>query len=52
MDDTLLQDLVQYKSYKDKGVTMAAKSLMALYREKDPSLLAKKDRVRLILPHQ
>merc|ERR1712137_2669 len=46
MDDTLLQDLVQYKNYKDKGVMMAAKSLLALYRERDPTLLARKDRGR------
>ena len=46
MNEDLLQDLVQYKSSKDKGVMMAARSLIALYREVDPSMLAKKDRGR------
>ena len=45
IDDTLLQDLVQYKKAKDKSVTMAARALLALFRELDPSMLAKKDRV-------
>lgn len=44
MTDTLLQDLVQYKKSKDKGVMMAAKGLLSLYREVDPELLKKKDR--------
>eukprot|EP00177_Eucheuma_denticulatum_P001432 GFKZ01002582.1.p1 GENE.GFKZ01002582.1~~GFKZ01002582.1.p1 ORF type:complete len:748 (-),score=122.75 GFKZ01002582.1:493-2736(-) len=42
----LLEDLVQYKSSKDKGVMMAARSLLALYREVNPQLLHKKDRGR------
>lgn len=42
----LLEDLVQYKSSKDKGVMMAARSLIALYREVHPGLLHKKDRGR------
>lgn len=42
----LLQDLAQYKTYKDKGVMMAARSLIALYREVHPGLLHKKDRGR------
>lgn len=40
----LLLDLVQYKSAKDKGVVMAARSLIALYREVNPSFLQKRDR--------
>lgn len=44
MSDSLLQDLTTYKSYKDKSVSMAARSLIALFREKNPQLLAKKDR--------
>ena len=40
----LLLDLVQYKSSKDQGVTMAARSLISLYREVNPSLLLKKHR--------
>lgn len=44
MTDTLLQDLVQYRKSKDKGVMMAAKGLLSLYREVDPELLQRKDR--------
>lgn len=42
----LLEDLVQYKDDRDKGVVIAARSLMALYREVHPKLLRKKDRGR------
>eukprot|EP01100_Stratorugosa_tubuloviscum_P015154 TRINITY_DN850_c0_g4_i2.p1 TRINITY_DN850_c0_g4~~TRINITY_DN850_c0_g4_i2.p1 ORF type:complete len:820 (-),score=352.03 TRINITY_DN850_c0_g4_i2:134-2593(-) len=44
IDSTLLQDLVQYRNYKFKGVANAAKGLIALYRSIDPSMLAKRDR--------
>lgn len=44
MTDTLLQDLVQYRKSKDKGVMMAAKGLLSLYREVGADLLKKKDR--------
>ncbi|KAK4183875.1 SDA1-domain-containing protein [Podospora australis] len=44
MDETLLQDLVQYQKSKDKGVSMAAKALQSLYREVYPELLQKKYR--------
>ncbi|KAJ6782818.1 hypothetical protein PWT90_07004 [Aphanocladium album] len=44
MNDTLLQDLVQYKKSKDKGVMMAAKGLLSLYREVGAELLKKRDR--------
>jgi protein SDA1 len=44
MDSTLLQDLAGYKGYNDKSVMMAARSLISLYREKNPELLHKKDR--------
>lgn len=44
MTDTLLQDLVMYRKSKDKGVMMAAKGLLSLYREVDPDKLAKRDR--------
>ncbi|KAK2165091.1 hypothetical protein LSH36_55g08041 [Paralvinella palmiformis] len=46
LGEDLLQDLVMYKTHKDKGVLMAARSLMQLYREKNPALLHKKDRGR------
>lgn len=46
MNEDLLRDLTMYKNYKEKSVMMAAKSLILLYREKIPTLLAKKDRGR------
>lgn len=44
MNDTLLQDLVMYKKSKDKGVMMAAKGLLGLYREVGAEMLKKRDR--------
>lgn len=44
MDETLLQDLTEYKGSKDKGVMMASRSLITLYRDVAPEMLAKKDR--------
>lgn len=44
MTAPLLQDLSEYKSFKDKSVIMSARSLIGLYRTKNPKLLAKRDR--------
>ncbi|PHH70093.1 hypothetical protein CDD80_6232 [Ophiocordyceps camponoti-rufipedis] len=44
MTEALLQDLVQYRKSKDKGVMMAAKGLLSLYREVGAELLKKRDR--------
>ncbi|GAM91586.1 hypothetical protein ANO11243_096380 [Dothideomycetidae sp. 11243] len=44
MNETLLQDLVDYRKSKDKGVMMAAKGLLGLYREVGAELLKKRDR--------
>lgn len=44
MKDTLLQDLVMYRKSKDKGVMMAAKGLLSLYRELGAHMLKKRDR--------
>lgn len=44
MSDTLLQDLVMYRKSKDKGVVMAAKGLLGLYREVGAEMLKKRDR--------
>lgn len=44
MDEALLQDLTEYKGSKAKAVSMAAKSLVTLYREVDPEMLKRKDR--------
>ena len=46
MSDTLLQDLVLFRKSKDKGVEMAAKGLLGLYREVGADLLRKRDRGR------
>ena len=46
MSEARLRDLAQYKTYKDKGVMMAARSLIAFYRVTNPELLHKKDRGR------
>lgn len=44
MDRDLLLDLTQYKKSKNKGIMMAGRSLIALFREINPTLLTKKDR--------
>lgn len=43
MDKDLLQDLAQYKKHTDKGVSMAARSLISLFRTLNRSMLAKVD---------
>ncbi|KAI5788925.1 SDA1-domain-containing protein [Peziza echinospora] len=44
MTTTLLQDLTEYKGSNDRGVMMASRSLIALYREIAPEMLKRKDR--------
>ena len=44
MNETLLQDLVQYRNSKDKSVMMASKGLLSLYREVGPNMLRRRDR--------
>ncbi|CAF2030750.1 unnamed protein product [Rotaria magnacalcarata] len=44
MDQDLLIDLSKYKSYRDKSVSASARSLIQLFREKNPQLLERKDR--------
>ncbi|XP_026468677.1 protein SDA1 homolog [Ctenocephalides felis] len=46
MEEDLLRDLAQFKTYRDRSVMMAAKSLIHLYREAYPELLHRKDRGR------
>ncbi|KAL1223936.1 hypothetical protein V5N11_012852 [Cardamine amara subsp. amara] len=46
MTEELLQDLVLYKKSHEKAISAAARSLIALFREINPSLLVKKDRGR------
>ncbi|PLB37428.1 SDA1 family protein [Aspergillus candidus] len=44
MNDTLLQDLVMYRKSKDKGVMMAGRGLLSLFREVGPEMLKRRDR--------
>lgn len=44
MTPDLLQDLTQFKKSKFKGVMMAARSLIATFRELAPAMLHRKDR--------
>ncbi|KAJ5642671.1 SDA1 domain protein [Penicillium lividum] len=44
MNETLLQDLVMYKKSKDKGVMMASKGLLSLFRDVGAGMLKKRDR--------
>ncbi|KAE8023583.1 hypothetical protein FH972_009260 [Carpinus fangiana] len=46
MTEDLLQDLALYKKSHEKAVSVAARSLITLFREICPSLLIKKDRGR------
>ncbi|KAB0790528.1 hypothetical protein PPYR_09982 [Photinus pyralis] len=46
MSNDLLSDLVEYKSYRERPVMMAARSLMHLFRTVRPELLHKKHRGR------
>lgn len=44
IDEPLLKDLTAYHKSKAKAVSMAAKSLISLYREVAPEMLQRKDR--------
>jgi len=46
MSEDLLRDFAEYKSYRDRAVMMAARSLIQLFRVTRPDLLHKKDRGR------
>ncbi|RZC38504.1 SDA1 -like, partial [Asbolus verrucosus] len=46
MNEDLLRDLTMYKTYRDRSVMMAAKSLIHLFRNTRPEFLHKKDRGR------
>jgi protein SDA1 len=45
--EELLGDLVEYRKSRDKGVVVAARSLLQLYREVNPSLLKRRERVSM-----
>ncbi|CAL8089262.1 unnamed protein product [Calicophoron daubneyi] len=44
--EDLLSDLVQYKTYRNKNVVAAARSLIRLFRQINPALLPRKERGR------
>lgn len=44
MESNLLSDLILYRSSKDKGVSNAARGLLALFREVNPALLPRRER--------
>jgi protein SDA1 len=50
MERDLLEDLTEYKKSRDKGVMVAARSLLQLYREVNPGLLKRRERVRTLPP--
>ncbi|VUZ49429.1 unnamed protein product [Hymenolepis diminuta] len=43
VDEDLLSDLISYKSYRNKNVVAAARSLIRLYRQINPALLPKRE---------
>jgi protein SDA1 len=45
MEEDLLGDLVEYRKSKDKGVIAAARGLLQLYREINPGMLKRSERV-------
>ncbi|GAA5878446.1 hypothetical protein JCM8547_006585 [Rhodosporidiobolus lusitaniae] len=44
MSPDLLEDLVEYRKSKDKGVMVSARGLLQLYREVDPTMLKRRER--------
>ncbi|KAJ1666020.1 Severe Depolymerization of Actin [Coemansia sp. RSA 1813] len=42
----LLNDLILYRKHRDRGVMMAARSLLMLYRQLNPEMLHRRDRGR------
>lgn len=47
MEEDLLGDLIEYRKSRDKGVVVAARSLLALFREVNPTMLKKRERGKL-----
>ena len=45
MNEDLLGDLVSYRKSRDKTVTAAARGLLQLFRETNPSILKRRERV-------
>lgn len=49
MEEDLLSDLIDYRKSKDKGVTTAARGLLQLFREVNPGMLKRRERVSRVL---
>ena len=47
--EELLRDLAEYKTYKNKNVSVAARALITLFRQMNPKLLHRKDRGRQVV---
>jgi protein SDA1 len=45
MEEDLLGDLVEYRKSRDKAVTSGARGLLQLYREVNPGMLKRRERV-------
>ena len=45
MEEDLLGDLVEYRKSRDKAVTAAARGILKLYREVNPGMLKRRERV-------
>ena len=45
MEEDLLEDLVEYRKSRDKVVTAAARGILQLYREVNPGMLKRRERV-------
>lgn len=45
MEEDLLGDLVDYRKSRDKGVLAASRGLLQLYREVNPGILKRRERV-------
>lgn len=47
MEEDLLGDLIEYRKSRDKAITAAARGLLQLYREVNPGMLKRRERVCL-----
>jgi len=48
MEEDLLGDLIEYRKSRDKAVTAAARGLLQLFREVNPGMLKRRERVRIL----
>lgn len=48
MEEDLLGDLIEYRKSRDKAVVAAARGLLQLFREVNPGMLKRRERVRTI----